>query len=54
MLRLLAAGAANQEIADTLVVSIHTVKTHVAHILAKLYATNRTEAVARAREYGLL
>jgi LuxR family maltose regulon positive regulatory protein len=54
VLRLLAAGAANQEIADTLVVSIHTVKTHVAHILAKLHAANRTEAVARAREQGLL
>jgi LuxR family maltose regulon positive regulatory protein len=54
VLRLLAAGAANQEIADTLVVSIHTVKTHVAHILAKVRAANRTEAVARAREQGLL
>jgi LuxR family maltose regulon positive regulatory protein len=54
VLRLLAAGAANQDIADTLVVSIHTVKTHVAHILAKLNAANRTEAVARAREQGLL
>jgi LuxR family transcriptional regulator, maltose regulon positive regulatory protein len=54
VLRLLAAGAANQDIADALVVSIHTVKTHVAHILAKLHAANRTEAVARAREQGLL
>jgi LuxR family maltose regulon positive regulatory protein len=54
VLRLLAAGAANQEIADTLVVSIHTVKTHVAHILAKLHAANRTEAVARAREQRLV
>jgi LuxR family maltose regulon positive regulatory protein len=54
VLRLLAAGASNQDIAGTLVVSIHTVKTHVAHILAKLHAANRTEAVARAREQGLL
>jgi LuxR family maltose regulon positive regulatory protein len=54
VLRLLAAGAANQEIADALVISIHTVKTHVAHILAKLHAANRTEAVARAREQGLV
>ncbi|HEY7022590.1 MAG TPA: LuxR C-terminal-related transcriptional regulator [Ktedonobacterales bacterium] len=54
VLRLLAAGASNQDIADALVVSIHTVKTHVAHILAKLHAANRTEAVARAREQGLL
>lgn len=54
VLRLLAAGAVNQEIAETLVISIHTVKTHVAHILAKLHAANRTEVVARAREYRLL
>jgi LuxR family maltose regulon positive regulatory protein len=54
VLRLLATGAANQEIADTLVVSIHTVKTHVAHILAKLHAANRTEAVTRARDRGLV
>lgn len=54
VLRLMAAGAANQTIADTLVVSIHTVKTHVAHILAKLHAANRTEAVARARELRLV
>jgi LuxR family maltose regulon positive regulatory protein len=53
VLRLMAGGAANQAIARTLVVSIHTVKTHVAHILAKLHAANRTEAVARARELGL-
>src|SRR5262249_15850926 len=49
VLRLMAEGAANQEIAERLVVSIHTVKTHVVHILAKLQAANRTQAVARAR-----
>jgi LuxR family maltose regulon positive regulatory protein len=54
VLRLMAEGAANQEIAETLVVSIHTVKTHVAHILAKLQAANRTQAVARARELRLV
>jgi LuxR family maltose regulon positive regulatory protein len=54
VLRLMAAGAANQEIAETLVVSIHTVKTHVAHILAKLQAANRTQAVARARELRIV
>jgi len=54
VLRLMAGGAANREIAGALVVSIHTVKTHVAHILAKLHAANRTQAVARARELRLV
>ncbi|MGN6172757.1 MAG: LuxR C-terminal-related transcriptional regulator, partial [Streptosporangiaceae bacterium] len=54
VLRLLAAGKPNQEIARELVVSLHTVKKHVTHVLGKLGATNRTEATARARELGLL
>ena len=49
VLRLLAAGKPNQEIAGELVVSLHTVKKHVTHVLGKLGATNRTEATARAR-----
>ena len=48
VLRLLAAGKPNQEIARELV-SLHTVKKHVTHVLGKLGATNRTEATARAR-----
>jgi LuxR family transcriptional regulator, maltose regulon positive regulatory protein len=54
VLRLLAAGQPNRDIAGELVVSLDTVKRHVTHILAKLGATNRTEAVARARELDLI
>jgi LuxR family maltose regulon positive regulatory protein len=54
VLRLLAAGRPNQQIAEELVVAPNTVKKHVTHILEKLGATNRTEATARARELGLL
>ncbi len=54
VLRLLAAGRANSEIASELFLSPHTVKKHVTHILDKLGAGNRTEAVARGRDLGLL
>jgi LuxR family maltose regulon positive regulatory protein len=54
VLGLLAAGRSNQRIAGDLVVSLYTVKKHVSHVLDKLGAANRTEAVARARELGLL
>ena len=53
VLRLLAGGASNQRIADELTVSVGTVKAHISHILGKIGAHNRTEAVARARELGL-
>lgn len=53
-LLLLADGASNQQIADQLVISLNTAKRHVKHILAKLTVTNRTQAVARARELHLL
>ena len=54
VLRLLAAGRSNQRIAHELVVALDTVKKHVTHVLGKLGATNRTEAVARARQLGLI
>jgi LuxR family transcriptional regulator, maltose regulon positive regulatory protein len=54
ILDLLAAGLTNREIAGKLVISPETVKKHVASISSKLGARNRTEAVARARELGLL
>ncbi len=54
VLRLLAEGTTNQEIANRLVVSLTTVKKHVGNILMKLAAENRTHAVTRARELSLL
>jgi LuxR family maltose regulon positive regulatory protein len=54
VLALVAAGTPNQQIAEELVVALETVKKHVSHILGKLGAANRTQAVARAREQGLL
>jgi LuxR family maltose regulon positive regulatory protein len=54
VLRLLAQGASNAEIAERLVVATSTAKYHIKNILAKLAAVNRTQAVARAREHGLL
>jgi len=54
VLLLLAAGAPNQRIADDLVVTLHTVKKHITHLLDKLGAANRTEAVTRARQLGLI
>jgi ATP/maltotriose-dependent transcriptional regulator MalT len=54
VLEMMAAGRSNQAIARELVVTLDTVKKHVGHVLGKLGAANRTEAVARARELGLI
>jgi LuxR family transcriptional regulator, maltose regulon positive regulatory protein len=54
VLRLIAAGRSNAEIAQTLVVAVSTIKTHINRIFGKLGATSRTQAVARARELHLL
>jgi LuxR family maltose regulon positive regulatory protein len=54
ILVLLAAGTPNPRIAEQLVVSLDTVKKHVSHLLGKLGAANRTEAVTRARQLGLI
>ena len=51
---MLAQGASNQQIANQLVISLGTVKKHMTNLLGKLEATNRTQALVRAREYGLL
>ena len=54
VLRLLAQGASNRMIADALVVSLPTVKSHVSHILSKFHASSRGEAVALARNQQLI
>ncbi|WP_236031901.1 LuxR C-terminal-related transcriptional regulator [Ktedonospora formicarum] len=54
VLHLLARGASNQEIAESLVVAAGTIKHHVSNILSKLDVANRTQAVAQARTLGLL
>lgn len=54
ILRLIVAGKRNQEIADHLFISLHTVKRHIANSYAKLGVTHRTEAVVRANEMRLL
>jgi DNA-binding NarL/FixJ family response regulator len=54
VLRLLARGRQNKEIASELVISERTVKFHVSAILAKLDVGNRTEAVSKAAQLGLV
>jgi LuxR family maltose regulon positive regulatory protein len=54
VLLLLGTGASNQEIANQLIITLGTVKRHVNTILAALHVSNRTQAVARARELSLL
>jgi LuxR family maltose regulon positive regulatory protein len=54
IVRLIAAGLRNQEIADHLDISAATVKRHIANAYGKLGAGHRTEALARAKELNLL
>lgn len=54
ILRLLAEGLTNQEIAETLVLVVGTVKAHNNHIFSKLGVSNRVQAISRARELGLI
>jgi ATP/maltotriose-dependent transcriptional regulator MalT len=54
VLTLVAAGKTNQEIAGDLFVAKSTVKTHIKNIYGKLDTRNRAQAVARARELGLI
>jgi LuxR family maltose regulon positive regulatory protein len=54
VLGLIAAGRSNKEIATELVIALGTVKRHTVNIFNKLDVRNRTEAVAKARELGLI
>ena len=54
ILQMLADGASNNEVSERLVVSVETVKTHVKHILAKLGAKHRTQAVAIGLRQGMI
>ena len=54
VLRQLAAGRSNKEIAAALDVSPNTIKTHVSRLFEKLGSTRRTEAINRARELGIV
>jgi DNA-binding NarL/FixJ family response regulator len=54
VLACLAQGQTTFQIADSLFISENTVKTHVRHILDKLDASNRAEAVSKAVQYGLI
>ena len=54
VLQLVAQGLSNREISDQLFLALSTVKGHNRHIYGKLQVQRRTEAVARARELGLV
>ena len=54
VLQFIAEGLTNQQIADRLYLSLHTVKVHARNIYSKLGVSNRTQAVARARELEIL
>lgn len=54
VLRLVASGASNQEIAQKLSISVNTVKTHLKNILDKLQLENRTQAATYALKHGLV
>jgi DNA-binding NarL/FixJ family response regulator len=53
VLRLIAQGCTNREIADALVLAPGTINVHVTHILTRTNTTNRTEAALFARDHGL-
>jgi DNA-binding NarL/FixJ family response regulator len=54
VLQLLAQGASNSQIAEELVITVNTVKSHISHILAKLQLENRTQAAAYALQNGMI
>jgi DNA-binding CsgD family transcriptional regulator len=54
VLKLIAAGHSNQEIADKLFLSLNTVKKHASTLFRKLEAERRTQAIEKARQMGLI
>ena len=54
VLHLISQGLSNRDIADTLVIALNTVKRHTSSIYSKLGVKSRTQAIARARELGLI
>lgn len=54
VLRLVVEGLSNQEIADRLVLSVETIKTHMRHIMEKLTVSDRTQAAVKAMREGLI
>jgi LuxR family maltose regulon positive regulatory protein len=54
ILQLMAAGLSNQDIADRLIITLGTVKSHANHIFGKLGVQGRVKAINRARELALL
>lgn len=54
VLRFVASGASNAEIAESLSISINTVKSHLKNILEKLQLANRTQAATYALKHGLV
>ncbi len=54
VLELMARGLSNQEIADSLFISLSTVKTHSSNLFQKLNVERRTQALQKAREVGIL
>lgn len=54
ILQAIAGGASNADIAETFVISVATVKKHISNLFLKLNVNNRTQAVARAREWQIL
>ena len=54
VLKLITEGLSNPEIAEKLVLSVGTVKTHVKHIYSKLNVDDRVKAASKARELGII